>query len=201
MPAVFNGLITLDSLVITSITGLPAGIQYAQNPSRGVYYADSNGCIAFAGTTAADSGAYALTFNGYAVVTTRNSGTQTLSLAQLAQIQDAPVPVYKLNVIPAGDSCHPQPVVAGIPSLIQSSQLSVYPNPANGAMTVELSAEKALSGEVIVSDFTGRRIYAQPLSSTGFYKTVIDLSSYAKGFYNLQVRTSAGVVSKSISLQ
>ena len=120
MPATFNGNISIDSMVITGISGLPAGISYAQNPANGVYYADSNGCIAFAGTTNADSGAYQLTFTGYAVVTTQSSGTQTLSLAQLAQIQDAPVPVYFLNVINQGDSCFPR-AVTGISNLIAAS--------------------------------------------------------------------------------
>ena len=200
MPATFNGIISLDSLVITSISGMPAGITYEQNPASGVYYADSNGCIAFAGTTTADSGAYPLTFSGYAVVTTQNSGTQTLSFAQLAQMQDAPVPTYTLNVINQGDSCFPI-VVTGVSNLIESSQLSIYPNPSNGLYNVELNADKALSGEVVVCDVTGRRVYTQRISTTGFYKTVVDLTHCAKGFYMIQVRTSEGVVSKSISLQ
>ncbi len=200
MPATFNGIISLDSLVITSITGLPAGIQYMQNPASGVYYADSNGCIAFAGTTTADSGAYPLTFTGYAVVTTQNSGTQTLSLSQLAQIQDNPVPVYQLNIIYPGDSCFPRPVT-GVQNIIQTSQLSISPNPNNGSFNVELNTGLQLSGEIVICDVTGRQVYTQQLNAAGFYKTVINLNSCAQGFYLLQVRTTEGVVSKSISIQ
>lgn len=201
MPAIFNSSVYLDSLVITSITGMPPGIVYAQNPTNGVYYADSNGCIAFAGTTNDSTGAYPLTFTGYAVITTQSSGTQTFSLSQLTQIQDAPVPVYYLNVINQGDSCFPQPVVAGIANLIQSSQLTVYPNPSNGAFDLELNADKAFTGEVWVTDVTGKKVYSQALNSDGLYKGLINLSSCEKGFYLLQLKTSAGVISKSISLQ
>jgi len=201
MPAVFSGIVSLDSLVITSITGMPAGISYEQNPASGVYYADSNGCIAFAGTTTADSGAYPLTFTGYAVVTTQNSGTRTLSLAQLAQLQDAPVPVYKLNVIHQGDSCFPVQVATSVQTLIQSSQLSVYPNPSNGNFSLELNTDKSLTGEVMICDVTGRKVYGQQMSTNGFYKTAIDLGGLAKGFYLLQVKSSLGVVVKNISVE
>ena len=201
MPAVFSGIVSLDSLVITSITGMPAGISYQQNPTSGVYYADSNGCIAFAGTTTADSGAYPLTFTGYAVVTTQNSGTQTLSLAQLAQLQDAPVPVYRLNVIHAGDSCYPQPLVEGVSLLIKSSQLNIYPNPSNGNFNIELNTNKVLSGEIMICDVTGQKVYRQQISTSGFYKTTIDLGSIAKGLYLLQVKTPVGIISKSVSVE
>jgi hypothetical protein len=200
MPATFNGIIVLDSLVITSITGFPPGIEYRQNPASGIYYADSNGCIAFAGLTNVDSAAYPLVFNGYAVVTTQNSGTQTLTFAQLAQLQDNPVPVYQLNVIYPGDSCNLQSAT-GIQNIIQTSHLSIYPNPTNGNFNVEINTDKALSGEIAVCDVTGRRVYIQQLNTSGFYKTIVDLSNCAKGFYVLQLKTTEGVVSKSISLQ
>lgn len=202
MPVTFDGIVVLDSLVITSVTGLPAGISYEQNPASGVYYADSNGCIAFTGTTTADSGAYPLTFNGYAVVSTQNSGPHTLTFAQLAQFQDPPVPTYQLNIIYPGDQCVPQQaVVLGISDLIEQLQLNVYPNPSTGAFNVELNTEKALTGEITVCDVTGRKVYARHINASGFYKTAVDLDNCAKGLYMLQLKTPAGVVSKSISVQ
>ena len=203
MPGVFNSSIVLDSLVITSITGLPGGIAYAQNPSTGVYYGDSSGCIAFAGTTTADSGAYPLTFSGYAVITTQSSGTQTFSLSQLAQIQDAPVPVYYLNIIHPGDSCFPRPVVypTAIPTILSISQVRVYPNPSSGVFNLELTSDKAIKGEMLVTDITGRTVYSSPLNTSGYYAQTIHLGHCENGFYLLQIKTAEGIVSKSISLQ
>ena len=204
MPTAFNSSIILDSLVITSITGLPAGIAYAQNPASGVYYGNSNGCIAFAGTTNSDSGSYQLTFSGYAVISTQSSGTQIYSLNQLAQIQDAPVPSYFLNIINPGDSCFPPPIVystTAVSNLIQSSQLSVSPNPTNGTFNFELNINKAVSGEVVVTDLMGRKVYTQQFSSSGLFQSNINLGNCSKGLYLLQIRTSAGLVSKSISVQ
>ena len=204
MPATFNSSILLDSLVIDSVAGLPAGITYAKYPASGVYYGDSSGCIAFAGTTLSDSGSYKLTFSGYAVITTQSSGTQIYSLDQLAQIQDAPIPSYFFNVINPGDSCFPSSVIyypTGISGLIQSSQLSVFPNPSNGVFNLELTADKALTGQIDVMDVTGRRVYTQQFSTSGLYKSSVILSNCAKGFYLLQLKTSQGVATKSISLQ
>jgi Secretion system C-terminal sorting domain len=203
MPLTFNGVIALDSLVITSITGMPAGITYAQNPASGVYYADSTGCIAFAGTTNADSGAYPLTFNGYAVVTTQNSGTQTLSFAQLRQLQDNPVPVYQLNVINQGDTCAPPAVVSGINSINSSltSAMSVYPNPGNGNFEFRLYAGKSIDGELCVLDLTGKKIFSQKFETPGVYSTSFDISRFAKGLYTLQLKTEEGFASKLISVQ
>jgi len=201
MPGTFNSSILLDSLVITSITGLPAGIAYAQNPSTGVYYGDSSGCIAFAGTTSNDSGAYPLTFNGYAVITTQSSGTQTYSLSQLTQIQDAPVPAYYLNVINPGDSCFPKPVATGVSNLLKSVQLSVYPNPSNGHLNLEINAGESINGEVSVYDMTGQKLMQHVLDVAGLYTESINLSMFSKGLYTLQVQTANGSVSKRISIE
>jgi hypothetical protein len=205
MPAIFNSSILLDSLVITSITGLPAGISYVQNPPSGVYYGGAGGCIAFAGTTSNDSGAYPLAFTGYAVISTQSSGTQTYSLSQLAQIQDAPVPSYQLHIIYPGDSCFSEPLgfyyTLGVANLLSPSQLSIYPNPSGGTFNLELNSDKDINGELAVTDVTGKIVYHQALNTSGFYKSVINLNNCARGFYLLQLRTSEGLISKSISLQ
>jgi hypothetical protein len=204
MPALFNSSLLLDSLVITSITGLPAGIAYQQYPASGVYYGDSSGCIAFVGTTSADSGAYPLTFNGYAVISSESSGTQTYSLSQLTQIQDAPVPTYQLNIIYPGDSCFPLPAsvyTTGLPELAPPVKFSVYPNPSNGVFNLELSTQKTTAGEFVVTDVTGRAVYRRSFNATGLYNTSINLTNCAGGYYLLQLKTEQGVVSKSLSIQ
>ena len=205
MPAVFNSSILLDSLVITSITGLPQGIAYVQNPPSGVYYGGSGGCIAFAGTTSNDTGSYPLGFTGYAVISTQSSGTQIFSFSQLAEIQDAPVPVYQLHVISPGDSCFSEPAgfyyTLGISNLLASSQLNVYPNPSSGVFNLELTTDKSITGQIIVTDITGKTVYRQPLNTSGLYKNTISLNNCARGLYLLQIKTAEGLVSKSISLQ
>jgi hypothetical protein len=204
MPSVFNSSILLDSLVIDSITGFPPGITYATVPASGVYYGDSSGCIAIAGTTTSDTGSYELTFYGRAVISTESSGTQIYSITQLAAIQDAPTPIYFLNLINPGDSCFPPPIVygaTGISDLIEPSQLNVFPNPTSGAFNFELNVSKAISGEVTVTNLMGQRVYSHQFSSSGLYRSNINLAGCAKGLYLLQLRTSAGLVSKRISIQ
>jgi PKD repeat protein len=58
---------TLDSVKITSISGLPAGITYAVNPTNAIP-GNGNGCVWYSGTTNAPAGNYPLTIRGTAWV-------------------------------------------------------------------------------------------------------------------------------------
>ncbi|MDB5284579.1 MAG: domain proteinfibronectin type protein [Bacteroidota bacterium] len=199
MPGAFDGLITLDSLVITSITGLPNGITYATNPASNVYYGNTSGCILFSGTTNDTAAGYELYFEGYAVVSSPNSGTHTLSLTQLAQL-NGPVPEFQLNVINQSDSCHPE-ALTGIKNLASNINWSISPNPNNGVFELKLDAGNKTSGEIVVTDISGRVAYSQKLETTGFYQTTFNLSTLSKGLYLLQLRTEEGIASKKISIQ
>ena len=70
---------TIDSVHISSIGGLPAGISYIFNPvdgGGGTVNGGANGAICFSGTTSAAVGNYPLTFNGTAYT---NAGPFSLS--------------------------------------------------------------------------------------------------------------------------
>ena len=105
-PSAF-GSMTVDSLVVDSITGFPSGLTWFSSPSPLVIYGDSSVCISIIGTTynEIDSGNYPLTFYGTAVVTSQASGTQTLSFAQAQQQYINIVPYYQLVAINTWDSC------------------------------------------------------------------------------------------------
>lgn len=201
MPGAFHGVVTIDSVVLTSITGLPSGITYAMNPSNGVFYGNQNGCVAFTGTTNDNEGTYLLTFNGYAVVTSSGAGTQTYSLAQLSQIEGAPVPVYALEVIAAGDTCRPIYINTGIKPLAQNYTLNVFPNPTKGNFEVTFEADNNVNGELTVTDVVGKTVYSQTISNVSFYRTSINASNFTRGLYLVELKTSSGVVSKKISVE
>lgn len=73
---------TIDSVVVTGITGLPAGITYTLTPANGHIVTSSaggngEGTICLSGSTSAATGSYPLTFAG---TITLSIGTEPLSL-------------------------------------------------------------------------------------------------------------------------
>ncbi|MCW3124414.1 MAG: repeat protein [Bacteroidetes bacterium] len=64
VPATTNApgfTVTVDSVKMLSVTGMPAGITYASNPTSGVIRGGNNGCAWISGTTNAAVGSYPLT--------------------------------------------------------------------------------------------------------------------------------------------
>jgi hypothetical protein len=54
--------LTIDSVRLLSVTGLPAGITVSGSPASGVILGGGNGCLWFAGTTGTAAGNYPLTY-------------------------------------------------------------------------------------------------------------------------------------------
>jgi hypothetical protein len=197
----FNGIIQVDSMVITSVSGLPAGISYAPNPSSGVLYGATNGCLAFSGTTNDSAGIYNLTFNGYIVVTSPGAGTQSYSLSQIAQLEGAPVPAYSFEVINGGDSCRPQ-VISALSSnnMYASAGWSIYPNPNAGIFNVVSGWEGEENINLVLSDISGRIVYSQK-QPTVPGSLQVDISSFSRGVYFVQIQSTKGLYTKKIIVQ
>ncbi len=192
-----NGLITVDSMMLTSVSGLPAGINYSTNPNS--LQAGQNGCLTFYGTTTAAPGQYTLGWQGtvWFTVPLLGAQSQTGNLTQYARQFK-----YYLNVINPGDSCRPT-VTSGINdfSADLNSAMYVYPNPSNGVFEFKLDAGKRLNGQILIFDITGRQVYSRELDALGIYTTFIDISAFSKGLYTLQLRTADGFASRRISVE
>ncbi len=82
------------------------------------------------------------------------------------------------------------------------NNLSVYPNPTNGMVTINFDVEKANDVKVIVSNLNGQIVYQENINSlNGVYNNSIDLSQQAKGVYMLSIVSSKGKTDKKIVLQ
>lgn len=77
--------------------------------------------------------------------------------------------------------------------LVETSPISVYPNPSNGQVLIEapLDVEGAIS--IAVTDVLGQIIYeGQRQSTGGNLKEQLDIQPPADGFYLLSIRNEAG---------
>jgi len=183
-----NYTATINWLNIDSVTNFPTGISFARNPGvSDTIYGGGHQCIRISGTTLDTFGQYNLNFYGHVNVTVLIFDT-TISLSQL-QGQFG----YFLSV-DGGVG------INDIGSNFNSS-LNVYPNPTSGKFDLTLTNVDKVNGDINVYDMTGRKVYTQKVDVTGFYSTSIDLSSFAKGLYTVQVRTEKGVASKNISVE
>ena len=71
-----------------------------------------------------------------------------------------------------------------------SYNLNIYPNPSKGIYTVELDMPSEEEISISIYDLAGKEIYMNDdLNSEGMLETQIDLSGYADGMYQLQIRT------------
>lgn len=81
-------------------------------------------------------------------------------------------------------------IIGGINSQT-STQATLYPNPTNGLVTLQL--QKALTGTIIVYDAVGKLLFSQAIDGT---TANLNLSGYAAGVYTLSLSTPNGNASR-----
>ena len=93
----------------------------------------------------------------------------------------------------------------GAPSSINENyfqdRLAVFPNPSNGKITLEL--EKVINDnyKVEIKNIIGKRVYSFEKHISGFYQKMIDISSFAKGVYFLEVSNSQTRILKKLVVE
>jgi hypothetical protein len=82
------------------------------------------------------------------------------------------------------------------------ANLDVYPNPSRDIFNVTFTSEDAQDLEVRVLNVVGEVVYTENLQQfVGEYTKAIDLATYTKGIYFLEITTNDGVVNKKLILQ
>lgn len=189
--------ITIDSIKVTSFPGLPVGITKVSNPASGVMYPYGRMCISVSGTTTDTVGEYEILYNGTAYTSAGNA-----PFTYLRANVPGSLPDYILTVIDSGTFCvNTDTVATGIKNIKDDVAFSVYPNPTAGVFTFALPPNQQLSGEINVTDITGRIVFAQIIQATPFFQTAIDISRFAKGIYFVQYRTTKGISSKRVLVE
>lgn len=103
-----------------------------------------------------------------------------------------PAGTYSLVVVANGFASNPTImklpcVLTDVPNAIESSSITVYPNPNNGVFTVESSAP--FKSIIRVYNLVGQQIMSQTLTSS---KNQLNLSSQPAGVYYYRVLTETG---------
>ena len=84
---------------------------------------------------------------------------------------------------------------------VSIDNLDVYPNPSRDIFNVSFTSEDAQDLEVRVINVVGEVVYTENLEQfTGEYNKEIDLVTYIKGVYFLEITTENGVIYKKMIL-
>lgn len=80
--------------------------------------------------------------------------------------------------------------------------LTIYPNPSRDLFNISFSSEKTQDIKINVINLVGEIIYTENLQKfIGQYNKLINLESYTKGIYFLEIKTTDGLINKKIILQ
>ena len=82
------------------------------------------------------------------------------------------------------------------------SNLDVYPNPSRDVFNISFTSEEIQDLRVRVLNVVGEEIVVENLQQfVGEYVKQVDLNTYSKGIYFLEIETQQGVVNKKLTLQ
>ena len=82
------------------------------------------------------------------------------------------------------------------------NNLDVYPNPSRDIFNVSFTSEDVQDLEVRVINVVGEVVYTESLQQfVGEYTKQVDLATYTKGIYFLEITTNNGVINKKLILQ
>lgn len=109
----------------------------------------------------------------------------------------------RLSVIPSKDEAYSNISIANVAGLeplgLMSSQINVYPNPANGLLNITINGIQA-EADFYLTDILGQVVYSdkQKMVNEGFRET-INIESLPSGVYFLDIESNGQRVVKKVS--
>lgn len=92
-------------------------------------------------------------------------------------------------------------VGTGVETLSDGTSFELYPNPTSDLINVAFNGSKTHSLTVRVMNTNGQLIYTDAVGQyAGQYKNAIDLSTFAKGVYFVQLITDEGTINRKVVL-
>ena len=82
------------------------------------------------------------------------------------------------------------------------NRLNVYPNPSKGNFFIKFKSIVNQNILIKITNVIGEEVYRESIEKfIGPYTKQISLDNYGKGFYLLEINTSAGILNKKLILQ
>lgn len=91
-------------------------------------------------------------------------------------------------------------LTTSIPQLFNDADVNVYPNPSTGNINVQLNLVKSQDVSIVVTNVLGAVVKTLSLTDVTSGIFTVDLSTEAKGSYEVSIRTNDQVVTKRVSI-
>lgn len=88
----------------------------------------------------------------------------------------------------------------GVVSNLLSEGISIYPNPTNNMLYVDLNLRNEIDMQVEMYSLAGALVYQKSLDEVQYGKLKINVSDMASGNYILKLRTPQKVITKNVSV-
>jgi len=89
-----------------------------------------------------------------------------------------------------------------VPEVLQQQEISVFPNPGAGMVTIEMEGEIQGAAQLRIRDLTGRELYREKMNATAnFAESFIDFSAYPAGTYLIEIETANGTYAQKFIRQ
>ena len=156
---------------------------YLKDPVTGLImtytYTDATGAYFFSG----------LAFGNYTIYP-ENFNSNTIPSSVIVLSTDAPV-ATGLNFRQYTDSKIIKPIVTtGIKPVAAKNQLSVFPNPTQGSVTIGWNGQKAGNATVVITDVVGREVFKTNMEiSSVAGQQQVDLSALNNGIYLITIKS------------
>jgi hypothetical protein len=92
-------------------------------------------------------------------------------------------------------------IISNIDDNINEGKLYIYPNPTYGNITIDLRNTTTDNYVITVSNILGEEVYSYQAFVNGAFKKNVDLSSFAKGVYLLNISNSSSSVTERIVVE
>ena len=89
---------------------------------------------------------------------------------------------------------------SGISNVSMANAISIYPNPSNGNVSIDLSKLQSETIQIQILNFVGQTVYETP-QITKNDKELLNLSYLSKGMYMVRIYSEQGTVIKKIILE
>jgi hypothetical protein len=182
--------VTINSITVTSFTGLPTNYNYVCNPTNCSFPGGSSGCLLIFSTqnpTSPMVGRYMLT------ITLETQGTAQTFLGNIPVSQTDVVDYYYIDIEEA------TPATVGELKGFDFEVLNASPNPAIEQTRLEFVSGNNSNYQLIVTNLLGEQVYSTNITAhRGKNTAILNVSDWSEGIYIYTLTNGQKTVSKKL---